>query len=125
MRQGRNPVFTAVAVCCVIAVSAVSMADPASAAQSQRDQASAMRMSVKWLNLYEPRFWVGVELPGACATRPGGERRCPIAITIRAWTGGALVAHRCAAEAVLPPRNAKGKPTRSSASCTPFAPAAG
>ena len=111
--------LVALAVCSAIAASACVHPPSAGAAAAKRDQLAALRVSVKWMTLYQPRFWVAVETPGACVVQPGGARRCPIAIVINAWAGGTLREHRCTAEALLPRRGTKGKPTRTSARCTP------
>ena len=125
MRQNRDSRLIALAVCGAIAASASLHPAAARAAPGKRDQAAALRVSIKWLTAYEPRFWVSVDAPGVCVVRAGGERRCPIAIVLKAWVGSTLIDHRCAAQAVLPPRGAKGRATRTSAHCTPVAAAAG
>jgi hypothetical protein len=117
MRPSRISRLTALAACGAIAASAGSAA--AAGATATADHHAAERVSVKWLKLYKPRLRVGSEEPGACVKQPGGVRRCPIAITIKAWVGDTLVDHRCAAEAVLPRPGSSHKPTRTSATCTP------
>jgi hypothetical protein len=119
----RPRTVAALAVCSAIAASAGLHPTSAGAASGKRDQIAALRVSVKWITLYQPRFWVAVATPGACVAQPGGARRCPIAI--RAWVGSSLREHRCIAEALLPRRGSRGKPTRTSARCTPVRAVAG
>ena len=116
-RQVLALAFIALAVWAVAAIAGVHPASAYSAG-AKRDQLAALRVSVRWMAVYQPRSWVAVERPGVCVTRSGGIRRCPIAIVIKARVGSMLVDHRCAAEAVLRPRGA-GAPTRTSARCTP------
>ena len=87
-----------------------------------RDQAAALRATTGWLAIYRPGVWIGAELPGPCRALPSGERRCPIAIRLLAWTNGALAPWRCAAQAVLPAPQAgsKRRVRRTSARCTPL-----
>lgn len=83
----------------------------------QRDRAAALRASADWLAAYPVRSWGAVELPAPCAPLTGGRRSCPIAIVLRAWTGGRRVPWRCDARLVLPAPGGTGRPRRTSADC--------
>ena len=103
----------------------LALAAPAGASAApldHQDQAAALRATTGWLAIYSPRVWIGVELPGRCRPLPRGRRRCPIAIRLLAWTGGALAPWRCVAQAVLPaaPSRAGDSVRRTSAHCTPL-----
>ena len=93
-----------------------------SAQRTDSDRAAALRLTADWLAAYPEHLWVGVELPGDCRTLPDGRRRCPIAISLRAWTHGSFAPWRCEARAVLPPPQATSAPRHTSARCHELAP---
>lgn len=109
----------------VLTLVLVALAVPDSAhakPHDHRDQALALRATTRWLAVYPPRLWLAAELPGPCRALPSGERTCPIAIRLLAWTNGALASWRCAAQAVLPAPNSRAEERRrrTSARCTPL-----
>jgi hypothetical protein len=71
MRQNRDSRLIALAVCGAIGASASLHPAAAGAAPGKRDQAAALCVSIEWLTVYKPRFWVSVEAPGACVVRAG------------------------------------------------------
>ena len=87
-----------------------------------RDQAAALRATAAWLAIYPPGLWIAAELPGQCRPLPSGERTCPIAIRLLAWTDGEPAPWRCAAQAVLraPRSRSRHRARRTSARCTPL-----
>jgi hypothetical protein len=106
-------------------ISAMVLAQPGSAASGEsgapdrtdRDQVKALRLTVDWLATYPEELWVGVDMPGRCRTLPGGTRTCPVAISLRAWTGGELAPWRCEAEVLLPPARSTKPARRTNARC--------
>jgi hypothetical protein len=85
--------------------------------REQRDQVKALSMTVDWLGTYPADRWIGAELPEHCAKLADGRRECPIAITLRVWTGGELAPWRCDADVVLPAPRADGRARRGEAHC--------
>ena len=92
MRQNRDSRLIALAVCGAIGASASLHPAAASPAPGKRDQAAALRVSIKWLTVYKPRFWVSVEAPGAWVA--AGWRRTPMPDRDRDEGLGGQHAHR-------------------------------
>src|SRR6266508_4577632 len=107
----------AVAVALMFAFALPAHAAPAPSTRD--DQVAALRSATRWLALYPPPLWVGVEPPGACRHMPSGRRSCPIAIMLRVWSADRLEPWRCAARVLLPAPGRGGAPHRTSADCTP------
>jgi hypothetical protein len=111
--------------CCAIALAAAlafACAGPAHAGPAPStgaDQVAALRAATRWLAIYPPPLWLGVEPPGTCRRLPSGRRSCPIAITLRVWSADRLLPWRCAAHVMLPAPGRRGAPHRTSADCTP------
>jgi hypothetical protein len=97
-----------------------SVATPATRTTADRDhqdQAKALRMTADWLGTYPDRLWIGVALPEPCVAQNDGSRSCPISISFRAWSHGALAPFRCDARVVLPSPGEDRPARRTSARC--------
>jgi hypothetical protein len=88
--------------------------------RADRDQVTALRMTVDWLTTYPEPLWVGVEMPGRCEPLASGRRACPVAIDLLAWTGGRLAPWRCDARVLLPAPASSARARRTSAHCHPL-----
>jgi hypothetical protein len=113
----RSPVTLALAVALMLAFALPAHAAPAPSPRD--DQVAALRATTRWLALYPPDLWLGVESPGECRRLPSGRRSCPIAITIKAWSADRLDSWRCAAHVLLPAPGHGGAQHRTSADCRP------
>jgi hypothetical protein len=119
----RTPVTLTLAVALMLAFALPAHAAPAPS--TREDQIAALRATTRWLALYPPELWLGVEPPGTCRHLPSGRRSCPIAIAIRAWSADRLDPWRCAAHVLLPAPGHGGAPRRTSADCAPAPTASG
>ena len=115
----------AVALAAVLGFACARPAHAQAARPARDDQVAALRSATRWLALYPPPLWVGVEPPGACRALPSGRRSCPVAITLRVWSAGRLDPWRCAAHVLLPAPGRGGTPHRTSADCSPQLTASG
>jgi hypothetical protein len=88
--------------------------------RGDRDQVTALRMTVDWLATYPEPLWVGVGMPGPCDRLPSGRRACPVSISLLAWTRAELTPWRCDADVLLPAPSSPARARRTSADCHPL-----